>query len=222
MDRVPERELMIDEAHVRAYAEADFAAPHDSYVQMFQDRFGRSETWGVALDLGCGPCDVVVRFARVYSTYCVHAVDGSDAMLRYARAKISQCDDVRQRITLVCARLSEVVLPRKQYDIVLSNSLLHHLADPHDLWKAIRRYAGQGAPVHIMDLVRPRSAEAAAELVEAYAGDEPEVLRNDFYQSLLAAYTAEEVVSQLEAAGLERLSVAMVGDRHMLVSGYAA
>ncbi|HKL77338.1 MAG TPA: SAM-dependent methyltransferase, partial [Gammaproteobacteria bacterium] len=51
------------------------------------------------------------------------------------------------------------------------------------------------------------------------AGDEPEQLRTDFYQSLMAAFTPAEVEWQLAAAGLEGLNVRSVSDRHLLVSG---
>ena len=51
-----------------------------------------------------------------------------------------------------------------------------------------------------------------------YSRDEPEVLRRDFYNSLLAAYRPEEVREQLDRAGLKRLRVEAVSDRHWLVA----
>jgi hypothetical protein len=50
-----------------------------------------------------------------------------------------------------------------------------------------------GAPVLVMDLMRPASPAAAEALVEQYAAGEPEVLRRDFYNSLLAAFEPGEV-----------------------------
>jgi hypothetical protein len=46
----------------------------------------------------------------------------------------------------------------------------------------------------------------------------PEVLREDFYNSLCAAWTAEEVGDQLIAADLA-LDVERISDRHWLVYG---
>mgnify|MGYP002338722029 CR=1 FL=1 len=105
------------------------------------------------------------------------------------------------------------------FHAVVSNSLLHHLHWPACLWDAINRVAGEGTAVYIMDLQRPDSAEQAAKIVADYAADEPEQLRTDFYNSLLAAFTPEEVSAQLAAAGLEGLTVAAVSDRHLLVQG---
>ena len=63
--------------------------------------------------------------------------------------------------------------------------------------------------------------DARAEaLVDEYAEGEPEVLRRDFLHSLHAAYTVDEVRAQLQAAGLEGLSVRATSDRHLVVSGY--
>ena len=59
----------------------------------------------------------------------------------------------------------------------------------------------------------------AHRLVEHYSGDEPEVLKQDFYLSLLAAFEPEEVEEQLAAAGLSGLSVKVVSDRHLIVFG---
>ncbi len=70
-----------------------------------------------------------------------------------------------------------------------------------------------------MDLFRPDSIEQAAALVERYAAGEAEILRRDFYLSLLAALTPDEVEKQLREANLAELSVRNVSDRHMMISG---
>jgi hypothetical protein len=44
-------------------------------------------------------------------------------------------------------------------------------------------------------------------MVQQHASGEPDVLQQDFYHSLLAAFTAEEVEKQLLAAGLSQYKV---------------
>ena len=44
------------------------------------------------------------------------------------------------------------------------------------------------------------------------------MLKEDFYNSLLAAFTPAEVEDQLAAAGLS-LEIETISDRHLLVSG---
>jgi hypothetical protein len=59
----------------------------------------------------------------------------------------------------------------------------------------------------------------AREFVRKYCGNEPAVLRRDFYNSLLAAFTPAEVRRQLKRAGLRGLKVRVISDRHLLVAG---
>ena len=83
----------------------------------------------------------------------------------------------------------------------MSNSLLHHLHDPLVLWRAVLGHGAPGAAVLVMDLYRPESTGAAQEIVEAYAGEEPEVLKRDFYNSFVPHSTPAEVREQLARAG---------------------
>jgi SAM-dependent methyltransferase len=128
--------------------------------------------------------------------------------------------DAAHRVTFLTGLLPGVHLPRERYDAVISNSLLHHLHDPQVLWEAVKRYAAPGAPIYVVDLMRPDTVEEAAWLVELYAKGEPPLLRTDFYNSLLAAFEPDEVREQLRQAGLGHLSVTPVSDRHLVVSGY--
>ncbi len=123
-------------------------------------------------------------------------------------------------MTLIKGLIPWVVLPVTHYRCIIVNSLLHHLGNPMDLWGIIKRCAASSAPVFVMDLLRPSSSRAASRIVETYAAREPEVLRKDFYNSLLAAYTPEEVAQQIEQAGLaDFFQIEVVSDRHLVVSG---
>jgi len=218
MDRVPEPELMTAEEQARAYAEADFEEPHARCLALLEESFPDLPETGVAIDLGCGPGDITFRFARAHPGWEVDGVDGAPAMLRHGQEALMR-GDLGRRVRLVCARLPRDPLPRRRYDFIFSNSLLHHLADPAVLWSAVRdAAAGPGTPVFIMDLMRPSSHEEARRLVDEHSGGEPEVLRRDFLHSLHAAYRPEEVEAQLEAAGLP-LEVVVVSDRHWIARG---
>jgi len=116
--------------------------------------------------------------------------------------------------------LPEASGPGVPYDTIISNSLLHHLADPGVLWTTILRDGAPGARVFVMDLCRPDSPEQVAALVAEHAQGEPEVLRRDFEHSLYAAYTPEEVRAQLQQAGVGSFHVEQVSDRHLVVWGH--
>ena len=92
------------------------------------------------------------------------------------------------------------------------------LLDPQALWSEVRRLGKPGAAVFVMDLVRPDSPFEAREIVERVAGKEHPVLKEDFYNSLCAAFTVSEVRGQLESAGLP-LTVEQATARHMRIKG---
>jgi len=217
-NRIPEPELMDGHEQARAYAEADFQQPHDMFVQAFRERLGTPES-GTYLDLGCGTADISCRFAKTFPETKIHGIDGSAAMLGFARG-IVDSRGLSSRISLFNMRIPTKHLPKKGYHGVIVNSLLHHLPDPSALWKTIKQAAGPGAPVFIMDLLRPRTKADARSIVETYSGNEPEILKRDFYNSLLAAYRPEEIKSQLEREGMDFLRVEVISDRHFLVWGY--
>lgn len=219
MERVPEPELMDDEAQARAYAEADFAEPNSRFVALFATHVGALPPGAAALDLGCGPGDISLRLAEAWPALEVHALDGSAAMLAFAHAALAARPVLAARVRFLQGMVPGAELPRSRYEAVVSNSLLHHLHDPQALWKTVHAHAAPGASVLVMDLARPADEATARALVEEYAAGEPEVLRRDFYNSLLAAFEPAEVRAQLAQAGLSGLRVEMVSDRHLLVHG---
>jgi ubiquinone/menaquinone biosynthesis C-methylase UbiE len=216
MQRVPEPELMLDSEQVLAYARADFSAPHDHFVALFRERFGNRVS-GRVLDLGCGPGDICRRFANAFPDCTLLGVDGSQPMLELGQTDTRDAG-LGDRIEFHYGHLPETELAER-FDIVISNSLLHHLDDPQVMWQSLRRYGKPGAQVFVMDLLRPASQDQAAALVATYAPDEPDILRYDFYHSLLAAWRPDEVNRQLQDQNLSRLEIEVVSDRHFIVHG---
>lgn len=220
MYRVPEPELMVESDQVRAYAEADFSEPHDHMIALLRERFGDLPATGCALDLGCGAGDISRRFATALPGWRVHGIDGSSTMLELARG-MTAAAGLADRVSF-----DEVMLPAPppvdtRYDLVFSNSLLHHLEDPQVFWAALKDWSGPDGRVFVMDLLRPPTREVAAEFVRLYSADEPEVLQIDFFNSLLAAFEPAEIEAQLARAELAHLRLEVVSDRHGIVWGSA-
>jgi len=213
--RILEPELMDDPSQANAYAAADFADVNQSFVDRFLALCGQLDNARV-VDLGCGPGDIALRLAAARPSICVTGVDGAASMLALARADADR-RGLADRVSWVHARLPGA-LPDEQFDAVVSNSLLHHLPDPDVLWAEIGAIAAADAPVLVVDLMRPTHRHRARELVDTYAAGEPDVLRTDFYNSLLAAFTADEVQAQLDSRGLP-LEIEIISDRHLAISG---
>lgn len=208
---------MDDPAQAAAYAAADFSEPHQAFVEYFRERFPDFVS-GRVLDLGCGNADVTVRFARAFPSVSIVGVDASRPMLDLGMRAVSVAG-LGTRISFWKCHLPDAALTDRPFDAVICNSLLHHLAAPSTLWQTVAMTAKHGAPVLVMDLMRPATRDAAEDLVSLHAADAPAILRRDFFNSLLAAYTSGEVAAQLAQAGLP-FRVETVSDRHMLVWGH--
>ena len=219
MERIPEPELMEDPEQALAYHRADFSEAHGRRVDIFRRLFPGFEPNGPVLDLGCGSGDVLLRFARAFPRATFTGVDGSEAMLELATADIGKNADLARRVRLHRAIFPSTDLPRESWQVVMAHSLLHQLHRPAVLWETIRQAAAPGCVVFVADLVRPATQAAAARIVADESAGEPEVLRRDFYNSLCAAFEPHEVRAQLEAAGLEGLTVAPEGTHHLIVWG---
>ena len=194
MRRTPEPELMDDVEQARAYAETDFSESNGLFVDLVDRYFSGQPPDIRVLDLGCGPADIPIRLVRKHPQWTVHAVDGSSAMLALAR-KVVERESLTSRIRLICDRLPDLSVTAK-YSMIISNSLLHHLSDPLDLWRCVRRFGDAGSGVLVMDLCRPSIESDVELLVEQYAADALEILVRDFRASLRAAYTADEVSNE--------------------------
>ena len=218
MERVPEPELMLQKGQARAYASADFKEPHDLFIGLLRERLCGLPPHGCALDLGCGPGDITLRFARAFPGWTIDAIDGSPPMLDLAR-RAAVRDGVQSRVHFCETLIPQGEPPRRGYDLLFTNSLLHHLAEPGALWSTLIRWGKGESFVFVMDLLRPKSRPEAQALVDRYASSEPEVLRMDFYNSLLAAYRPGEVREQLARADVGQLAFEVVSNRHFIVWG---
>lgn len=216
MERVLETEVMDDPAQADAYARADFADVNQGFVDRFREYFP-DFTGGRVLDLGCGPADIPIRFAKSYPASHVTGVDASAPMIQLGEQAVKQAG-FADRITLRCERF-ESVPGANLFDAAVSNSLLHHLPNPLQFWHKLRQLVRSGSPVLVMDLLRPDSPEEAQAIVDRYAAGAPEILRRDFYNSLLASFTEDEVTTQLARMNLTRLLIDIPDDRHWVVGG---
>jgi cyclopropane fatty-acyl-phospholipid synthase-like methyltransferase len=220
MKRQPEPELMDSEAQTRAYAEADFDESNSLFTRKFQEYFQEQPAQGALADLGCGPGDISIRMAHQYPGWTVTGLDAGVNMLKLAKQRLL-AEGLAERLSFRHSYLPDSSLEHASFDAVISNSLLHHLPQAETLWQSINQLARPGAAIQVMDLMRPESEAEAERLVEKYTPGAPAILTEDFYNSLLAAYTPQEVSDQLLAAGLDRLKIEIASDRHWIVHGLA-
>ena len=216
MERPLEPEVMDDPEQVLAYAGADFEQENQGFADQFFTLYPDLENPHI-VDLGCGPGDIPLRVARRHFTCRVTGIDASQPMITYAEQAVHKAG-FHDRVQFLCQRFQDVNLSPPA-DAMISNSLVHHVPNPLRFWYSLKTLLKPGAPILVMDLLRPESPEAAQAIVDEQAAGEPERLREDFYYSLLAAFTEDEVAAQLAELNLSRLLVDVPDDRHWIVYG---
>jgi ubiquinone/menaquinone biosynthesis C-methylase UbiE len=215
MDRTLEPEIMADAEQSLAYANADFSTSNQRFVDHLIA--SHSKALRSVIDIGCGPCDVMLRLADASPDVRITAIDGSSAMIELASQAVRSAHH-ETRITVMQGFIPGLSVPEHSFDAIVSKDLLHHLPDPMVLWTEAQRLGRPGATLCVMDLIRPSTQQDARAIVDKVAPQEHPILKDDFYNSLCAAFTIEEVVAQLRHAGLP-MRVSRIGDRHMLIEG---
>jgi ubiquinone/menaquinone biosynthesis C-methylase UbiE len=218
MKRVLEPEIMDNQEQVIAYAGADFSDSNQRFVDLLFQEY-RSKLKNI-LDIGCGPADVPIRIIQRNPAVKITAIDASRQMIRQAKQAVKK-NGFEKNINTLLGRVPGLKLNKYTFDTIISKDLLHHLPDPQVFWEELKRLMRlnrQATGIFIMDLFRPRSKAIAKQIVEAVSKDEAEILKNDFYYSLLAAFTVDEIRDQLKQAKI-KLKVEQVSERHMLIKG---
>jgi len=214
MLRILEPEIK-DSDQARAYATTDFSASNQFFVDELLKDY--ADSLQNVIDIGCGPCDAMLRLANARPHIRITAIDGSAAMIQLAQKAVRGAGH-EGRISPLQGYIPGLHLTEHSFDGFLSKYLLHHLPDPMVLWSEARRLGKAGAVIYVMDLIRPATPERARQIVETVTPDEHPILKDDFFNSLCAAFTVEEVTQQLKEARLP-LKVVQISGLHMLIKG---
>jgi len=220
MKRVPEKELMNDPDQIVAYTENDLEDAYWLFLLCFQKYFPELSLNSAILDIGCGPATIPIQLARRFPNCEIHGVDGARRMLTYGRQAV-QREGLENQIKLFHGILPGMLpLPRKHYEVIISNSFLHHLANPMVLWNALHEFGSLNTAVLIIDLIRPVNQEQSQVIVDKYIPESTPLLRQDMFNSLCASFTLDEIEAQLRDAGLAKnLHLTMVSPIQFSVHG---
>lgn len=218
LTRVAEPELMDGVPQADAYASADLSELHGPLVAEFVGRFATAE--GRLLDVGCGAGDMTVRILEACPHLTAVGVDGSAPMLARAQESVTRAQ-LGARV-----RLERLVVPHRSletgFDVVIANSVLHHVADPVAFWRWLARCVRPGGSVVVADLRRPTDLAEVRRRVHAFSDGAHADVQRDFFNSLRAAYTRAEIRQQLDTAGLSGFTVTNLGDLHVIAGGVVA
>jgi ubiquinone/menaquinone biosynthesis C-methylase UbiE len=199
-----------DEALV--YDAMDHAAVNGVFVADFLAAHGPCRG-GAILDVGTGPARIPIALCLADPRANVLGIDLARHMLDRARTNVEE-SGLSDRIKLEHVDAKGVPYPDGQFEAVISNSIVHHVADPTLALAEMVRLVAPGGTLFVRDLRRPDDAASLAALVQAYAARESDSARALFAASLGAALRVEEMQGLVAARGLQPEGVAISSDRH--------
>jgi ubiquinone/menaquinone biosynthesis C-methylase UbiE len=204
LPRVPEPEAMDDSGEVEAYSSAaalGFLNKIDDTLVERAARLVAGRAAGRALDIGTGPGQIVLKLARRLPGWEFAGVDRAANMIAQARASASATTPPA-RVQFMVGDGSRLPFPDHTFDLVICNSVLHHLAEPQQLFSEIERLAKPDGAILVRDLRRP--SRFAFPLHVRWHGRHYSGLMYKLYcDSVRAAYTVGELEQMLRRSALE-------------------
>ena len=210
LKRVLEPEVMDSVEEARDYDQMDHAAVNDVFVT---DLLASGEITGEVLDLGTGTAQIPVALCQQHDDCQVMAVDLAVHMLDLARYQI-EVNGLVERIMLDHIDAKSLPHDSDRFDVVMSNSIVHHIPEPAGVLAEAIRVVRSGGRLFFRDLLRPESDESVQQLVSTYAGDANDHQRQMFDDSLRAALSLDEIQNLITELGYNPEEVQATSDRH--------
>jgi 2-polyprenyl-3-methyl-5-hydroxy-6-metoxy-1,4-benzoquinol methylase len=201
LERVPEPEVMDESSEVEAYASAAAQTYLEKIDRTFVTHVARlfpagdpRLVRGLALDVGCGPGQIPIMMAARWPGLRITGLDAAPAMIEQARKDAARAGVAISFQVLRLGPHGEARLPfdNASFDLVTSNSVLHHVADPVAFFDEIARVAKPDGAVLVRDLRRPSAPTYRLHVRwfgRKYSGE----MRRLYEASVHAAYTAREL-----------------------------
>ena len=211
--RVLEVEVMDTAAEAADYNAMDHSAVNALFAEDLLATGVFSGNKSNVLDLGTGTALIPIEICRRTADCHVLAVDLAAHMLELARVNVAAAG-LADRVQLEKIDAKALPFADGQFDVVMSNSIIHHIPEPmHSLREAVR-VTKPGGLLFFRDLLRPDDDATLSQLVQTYAGNESPHSRQMFADSLHAALSLDEVRSLLQELGFPPGSAQQTTDRH--------
>jgi SAM-dependent methyltransferase len=217
LERIPEPEVMEDSGEVQAYA----SAAAQSHLDAIDDTFvahaqlllkGRER--GRALDIGTGPGQIVLKLGYPLTRWKFLGVDRSTAMVEKAQEGLASAPELAGRVEFLIADGNRLDFPDASFDLVVCNSVLHHLGEPQNLFSEIARLVKPDGAILLRDLRRPSRFEFGGHIRrhgKHYSGE----MKRLYIASVRAAYTSEELEKMVLKSKLRGVRVFRHGKTHI-------
>lgn len=191
MQRHLEPELMLDPEQVDAYNKSHRQWGINGFIYLYEKYFNKHN--GSISDLGTGTGQYLIALKNKFPELQIYGYDASPSMVE---CSIRNFNEAHVDIKIVCERLENISL---KTDYTISTNTLHHIPNANVFWQSIKNISNE---VFVMDLVRPDSIEDAMSIVEKTSQGDSELFKKDYFNSLLAAFSEQELEEQILGTNL--------------------
>ena len=210
MQRVLEPEVMDSWEEAVAYDAMDFTEVNAAFAQK---AIALAPKVAKVLDLGTGTARIPLILSQQRPQWQIIAIDLAENMLKIGAEHIKKAG-LQKQIILELVDAKQLPYPNEHFDLVISNSLFHHLPDPLPFLQEINRVLKPQGALLIRDLIRPNNQEILQNLVESIGAEYDAHQKQLFADSLHAAFTIDEVNQLMSQAGLKDVKIYQSSDRH--------
>ena len=229
MERVPESEFMETKEQVLSYAAADFLESEQNLIKVISTYLEVNKinltNEDLIIDLGCGPGNISEKLSLKWPHTTVIGIDGSKEMILKAKSqkKIKNKKNIFNNLIYVLADIKKIQLSeitsKNKLTLLVSNSLIHHITHLDDFFNSIINLSTTDTINFHKDLIRPINEESALELKLECASEYNDILTNDYYASLKAAYRKDELEKIILDKELPHLRVIEENEKYLIVYG---
>ena len=214
LPRVPEPEVMEGCEETEAYTSAASQAHLNRLDNTFVDHvLTLGVTSGLALDVGTGPGQIPMKLALRLPQLQIIGLDLSEAMLKQAQHD-AQASGVADRVTFQIGDAKKLSFPAGHFDLVICNSLLHHVPHPLVTLNELARVTRPDGAILLRDLRRPRALAFPFHVLwfgRHYRG----LMKKLFGDSVLSAYTEQDLQKLLSQSKISGGRVFRSGGSHI-------
>ncbi len=213
MQRVTEPEVMDSQEEAVEYDAMDFLEVNTAFAERAIEL---GPQVGLILDVGTGTARIPIIMCQRRPEWRIIGIDLAKSMLQVGLENVER-SRLQRQIELELVDAKQMPYPNEHFDMVVSNSIVHHLPSPLPFLQELKRVLKPNGAILLRDLIRPNSQEALDAIVESIGTDYNERQNRLFRDSLHAAFTLDEVNELVQQAGLEGVKVYQSSARHWTV-----
>ena len=165
------------------------------------------------LDLGTGTALIPIELCKKFPNCRIMAADAAVSMLELARYNV-EVNSLTERIELAHVDAKKLPFNDAMFDVVISNSIIHHIPEPIHVLREAIRVIKPGGLLFFRDLLRPDTDAELGHLVATYTAGANDHQQRMFAESLHAALSLDEIGRLITSLNFPSSTVQQTSDRH--------